>query len=171
MTNTLTCWLFKIVYFIVHLDLNPSGQESLTGKGKGSDSARKNRVSKARSRPSKNWRNLETVRTLAGRLGHSSSSLNSSLAPSSNVSSSHEKLTVSSSGTTTVAISSAGSHQSIRSESILVIHKNVKKAQTVGAQFQHSLQSLMVALNTANPFFVRCIKSNRLKVYQKKKRA
>ena len=166
MTNSLTVGLFKL-YFIVHLDLNPLGQESLTGKGKGSDSARKNRVSKARSRPSKNWRNLETVRTLAGRLGHSSSSLNSSLAPSSNVSSSHEKLTVSSSGTTTVAISSAGSHQSIRSESILVIHKNVKKAQTVGAQFQHSLQSLMVALNTANPFFVRCIKSNRLKVYQK----
>lgn len=46
----------------------------------------------------------------------------------------------------------------------MVVHKNVKKAQTVGAQFQHSLQSLMVALNTANPFFVRCIKSNRLKV-------
>jgi hypothetical protein len=26
----------------------------------------------------------------------------------------------------------------------------------------------MVALNTANPFFVRCIKSNRLKVYKKR---
>lgn len=148
---------------LIFLDLTLSGQDSLTGKGKGGDSARKNRMSKARSRPSKNWRNLETVRTLAGRLGHSSSSLNSSAAPS-NVSSSHEKLTVSASGTTTVTITSAGSHQSIRSESLLVVHKNVKKAQTVGAQFQHSLQSLMVALNTANPFFVRCIKSNRLKV-------
>ena len=152
--------------FLVILELNSSGQESLSfGKGKGSDSARKNRVSKARSRPSKNWRNLETVRTLAGRLGHSSSSLNSSVAPPPpNVSCSHEKLTVSSTGTTTVTISSVGNHQSMRSESLLVVHKNVKKAQTVGAQFQHSLQSLMVALNTANPFFVRCIKSNRLKV-------
>ncbi|XP_059353222.1 unconventional myosin-IXb-like isoform X2 [Daphnia carinata] len=144
-----------------HREINSSGPDSLTGKGKHGESGRKNRVSKARSRPSKNWRNLETVKTLAGRLGHSSSSLNSSIIAS--VSSSHEKLTVTPSGSTTVTITSASSHQSIRGESLLVVHKNVKKAQTVGAQFQHSLQSLMVALNTANPFFVRCIKSNRLK--------
>ncbi|KAK4018446.1 putative Myosin-IXa [Daphnia magna] len=144
-----------------HRETHASGPDSLTGKGKIGDSGRKNRVSKARSRPSKNWRNLETVKTLAGRLGHSSSSLNSSVIAS--VSSSHERLTITPSGSTTVTISSASSHQSIRGESLLVVHKNVKKAQTVGAQFQHSLQSLMVALNTANPFFVRCIKSNRLK--------
>ncbi|KAI9565582.1 hypothetical protein GHT06_009374 [Daphnia sinensis] len=144
-----------------HRETNASGPDSLTGKGKIGEGGRKNRVSKARSRPSKNWRNLETVKTLAGRLGHSSSSLNSSIIAS--VSSSHEKLTITPSGSTTVTISSASSHQSIRGESLLVVHKNVKKAQTVGAQFQHSLQSLMVALNTANPFFVRCIKSNRLK--------
>lgn len=81
------------------------------------------------------------------------------------MSSSHEKLAVTAAtGSATATLSAVVSHQSIRGESLLVVHKNVKKAQTVGAQFQHSLQSLMVALNNANPFFVRCIKSNRLKV-------
>lgn len=142
------------------IDNNSSGGDSLGGRGK-SDASRKNRSSKLRSRPSKNWRNLDTVRTLAGRLGHSSGSLSSAAAPSS-ATSSHEKLAVTTSAT--IALSSVGNHQSVRSESLLAAHKNVKKAQTVGAQFQHSLQSLMVALNNANPFFVRCIKSNRLKV-------
>lgn len=35
---------------------------------------------------------------------------------------------------------------------------------TVSAQFQHSLHSLMDTLNQANPFFIRCIKSNANKV-------
>ena len=101
----------------------------------------------SRSRASKNWRNLETVKTLASRL-------QSTPCMSTSVTASHERLA---SGT-----SLASSRESITSN----IHKNVKKAQTVGAQFQHSLQSLMVALNKANPFFVRCIKSNRLKVFK-----
>lgn len=151
-------------YMLTALDTSSSGQDSLTGRGKG-DGSRKNRVSKARSRPSKNWRNLETVRTLAGRLGHNSSSLTNTSGASASVSSSHEKLAVASAAAAPGVLSSAGSHQSVRGESILAVHKNVKKAQTVGAQFQHSLQSLMVALNNANPFFVRCIKSNRLKVF------
>lgn len=39
-----------------------------------------------------------------------------------------------------------------------------KQPLTVTAQFQQSLQSLMVTLNQANPFFIRCIKSNANKV-------
>lgn len=39
-----------------------------------------------------------------------------------------------------------------------------KQPQTVAAQFQHSLSALMDTLNQANPFFIRCIKSNREKV-------
>lgn len=35
---------------------------------------------------------------------------------------------------------------------------------TVTAQFQQSLHSLMDTLNQANPFFIRCIKSNGDKV-------
>nr|CAD7430807.1 unnamed protein product [Timema monikensis] len=35
-----------------------------------------------------------------------------------------------------------------------------KQPLTVTAQFQQSLQSLMDTLNQANPFFIRCIKSN-----------
>ena len=151
-----------------------------------SAASRKLRPFKSRCRSSKNWRNLETVKTLAGKLGQSglsvstasnaasapaacaptpvSNSTGSSLASVSmtslaSVSASHEKLCAvasrdSSVVAVAVAVSSGGAP-----------HKNAKKAQTVGAQFQHSLQSLMVALNNANPFFVRCVKSNRLKVY------
>uniref|UniRef100_A0A2A4JC52 Unconventional myosin-IXa-like n=1 Tax=Heliothis virescens TaxID=7102 RepID=A0A2A4JC52_HELVI len=39
-----------------------------------------------------------------------------------------------------------------------------KQPQTVAAQFQHSLSALMDTLNQANPFFIRCIKSNGEKV-------
>ncbi|CAB3374023.1 Hypothetical predicted protein [Cloeon dipterum] len=42
--------------------------------------------------------------------------------------------------------------------------KTRKQPQTVSAQFQQSLHSLMVTLNQANPFFIRCIKSNANKV-------
>ncbi|KAJ2949671.1 hypothetical protein O0L34_g15597 [Tuta absoluta] len=39
-----------------------------------------------------------------------------------------------------------------------------KQPLTVAAQFQHSLAQLMETLNQANPFFIRCIKSNSDKV-------
>lgn len=39
-----------------------------------------------------------------------------------------------------------------------------KQPLTVSAQFQQSLHSLMDTLNQANPFFIRCIKSNSHKV-------
>ncbi|GBP31606.1 Unconventional myosin-IXa [Eumeta japonica] len=39
-----------------------------------------------------------------------------------------------------------------------------KQPLTVAAQFQHSLAALMETLNQANPFFIRCIKSNGDKV-------
>ena len=39
-----------------------------------------------------------------------------------------------------------------------------KQPHTVTAQFQQSLQALMETLNTANPYFIRCIKSNANKV-------
>ncbi|XP_077291257.1 unconventional myosin-IXa-like isoform X3 [Arctopsyche grandis] len=39
-----------------------------------------------------------------------------------------------------------------------------KQPLTVAAQFQHSLHSLMDTLNQANPFFIRCIKSNGEKI-------
>jgi myosin-9 len=43
-------------------------------------------------------------------------------------------------------------------------HKARKQPLTVTAQFQQSLHSLMDTLNQANPFFIRCIKSNAEKV-------
>ncbi|KYM92342.1 Myosin-IXa [Atta colombica] len=39
-----------------------------------------------------------------------------------------------------------------------------KQPMTVSAQFQQSLHSLMDTLNQANPFFIRCIKSNANKI-------
>ncbi|XP_017881675.1 unconventional myosin-IXa-like isoform X2 [Ceratina calcarata] len=42
-----------------------------------------------------------------------------------------------------------------------------KQPMTVSAQFQQSLHSLMDTLNQANPFFIRCIKSNANKVPNK----
>ncbi|XP_054286933.1 unconventional myosin-IXa-like isoform X1 [Macrosteles quadrilineatus] len=43
-------------------------------------------------------------------------------------------------------------------------HKARKQPLTVTAQFQQSLHSLMDTLNQANPFFIRCIKSNAEKI-------
>lgn len=44
-------------------------------------------------------------------------------------------------------------------------HYNPRKQPiSVSQQFQQSLHSLMVTLNQANPFFIRCIKSNSDKV-------
>lgn len=48
-----------------------------------------------------------------------------------------------------------------------VSSKNVnprKQPLSVSQQFQQSLHSLMITLNQANPFFIRCIKSNSDKV-------
>ena len=39
-----------------------------------------------------------------------------------------------------------------------------KQPPSVSAQFQWSLSRLMTTLNQANPFFIRCIKSNTEKV-------
>ncbi|XP_060525524.1 unconventional myosin-IXa-like isoform X2 [Cylas formicarius] len=44
------------------------------------------------------------------------------------------------------------------------IGKARKQPLTVAAQFQQSLHSLMDTLNQANPFFIRCIKSNANKI-------
>lgn len=143
------------------------GRESLSGKKSGESSRKSStssRSSKSRSsRTSKNWRNLESVKTLASRLGHNSASLTS--VAGSATSSSHERLPLVMSNSVPGAITASGAGaSSVRDPGLIIVHKNLKKAHTVGAQFQHSLQSLMVALNTANPYFVRCVKSNRLKV-------
>lgn len=49
-----------------------------------------------------------------------------------------------------------------------VSSKNVnprKQPLSVSQQFQQSLHSLMITLGQANPFFIRCIKSNSDKVF------
>ena len=141
------------------VELNTEKVVLRTSKGKThQEVVRKNRPSKARCRPSKNWRNLETVKTLAGRLGQSPLS---TVVPPTNPSAP--------ASASTSSVSTSAAHEKLcampsRESVATVVYKNLKKTQTVGAQFQHSLQSLMVALNTANPFFVRCVKSNRLKV-------
>ncbi|XP_024085498.1 unconventional myosin-IXa-like isoform X2 [Cimex lectularius] len=51
-----------------------------------------------------------------------------------------------------------------RTQSLGQMGKARKQPMTVTAQFQQSLLSLMDTLNQANPFFIRCIKSNSNKV-------
>ncbi|KAF6210863.1 hypothetical protein GE061_013974 [Apolygus lucorum] len=51
-----------------------------------------------------------------------------------------------------------------RTQSVSQMSKTRKQPFTVTAQFQQSLISLMDTLNQANPFFIRCIKSNSNKV-------
>ncbi|KAK9506129.1 hypothetical protein O3M35_008120 [Rhynocoris fuscipes] len=51
-----------------------------------------------------------------------------------------------------------------RTQSIGQMGKARKQPMTVTAQFQQSLHSLMDTLNQANPFFIRCIKSNSNKI-------
>lgn len=51
-----------------------------------------------------------------------------------------------------------------QSYSTALCNKARKQPLTVSAQFQLSLHSLMETLNQANPFFIRCIKSNSEKV-------
>lgn len=82
--------------------------------------SRKNRSFRPKDHSKKGLKNLQTVKTLAGR---------------------------------TQSYGTAG--------------KARKQPMTVSAQFQASLHSLMDTLNQANPFFIRCIKSNANKVSNK----
>ncbi|XP_063930776.1 unconventional myosin-IXa-like isoform X2 [Zophobas morio] len=81
----------------------------------------KNKSFRPRERGKKGLKNLQSVKTLAGRTG----------------------------------ITATNQGQ---------LGKARKQPMTVTAQFQQSLHSLMDTLNQANPFFIRCIKSNGNKV-------
>ncbi|KAL3279519.1 hypothetical protein HHI36_017028 [Cryptolaemus montrouzieri] len=85
---------------------------------------RKNKSFRPRERGKKGLKNLQSVKTLAGRTGISSTSQGQ-------------------------------------------LGKARKQPTTVTAQFQQSLHSLMDTLNQANPFFIRCIKSNANKIPNK----
>lgn len=78
---------------------------------------RKNKSFRPRERGKKGLKNLQSVKTLAGRTG-------------------------------------------ITAQAQGQLGKARKQPMTVIAQFQQSLHSLMDTLNQANPFFIRCIKSN-----------
>lgn len=80
--------------------------------------SRKNKSFRPRERGKKGLKNLQSVKTLAGRTAASQAQLG----------------------------------------------KARKQPLTVAAQFQQSLHSLMDTLNQANPFFIRCIKSNGNKI-------
>ncbi|KYB28979.1 Unconventional myosin-IXb-like Protein [Tribolium castaneum] len=82
---------------------------------------RKNKSFRPRERSKKGLKNLQSVKTLAGRTG----------------------------------ITATNQGQ---------LGKARKQPMTVTAQFQQSLHSLMDTLNQANPFFIRCIKSNSNKI-------
>jgi myosin heavy subunit len=82
---------------------------------------RKNKSFRPRERGKKGLKNLQSVKTLAGRTG----------------------------------ITATNQGQ---------LGKARKQPMTVTAQFQQSLHSLMDTLNQANPFFIRCIKSNGNKI-------
>lgn len=84
---------------------------------------RKNKSFRPRERGKKGLKNLQSVKTLAGRTGIT------------------------------------GTNQQLG--------KARKQPLTVTAQFQQSLHSLMDTLNQANPFFIRCIKSNGNKIPNK----
>ncbi|KAJ8975586.1 hypothetical protein NQ317_000015, partial [Molorchus minor] len=81
----------------------------------------KNKSFRPRERGKKGLKNLQSVKTLAGRTG-------------------------------------------ITSQAQGQLGKARKQPMTVIAQFQQSLHSLMDTLNQANPFFIRCIKSNSDKI-------
>ncbi|XP_018320013.1 unconventional myosin-IXa isoform X2 [Agrilus planipennis] len=81
---------------------------------------KKNKSFRPRERGKKGLKNLQSVKTLAGRTG----------------------------------LAAAGAQPG----------KSRKQPLTVAAQFQQSLHSLMDTLNQANPYFIRCIKSNGNKI-------
>ncbi|KAL1117614.1 hypothetical protein AAG570_003929 [Ranatra chinensis] len=92
-------------------------QQQLTIETKATNNHRKNKSFRPRERGKKGLKNLQSVKTLAG-----------------------------------------------RTQSYGQIGKARKQPLTVTAQFQQSLHSLMDTLNQANPFFIRCIKSNSNKI-------
>ncbi|XP_043474580.1 unconventional myosin-IXa-like isoform X2 [Leptopilina heterotoma] len=124
-------WAILRAFFRAHFAFQEAGRIHRHGRTDGSKTSvqnryrtpnenliRKNKSFRPRERGKKGLKNLQTVKTLAGRT------------------------------------QSYGTGPG----------KARKQPMTVSAQFQQSLHSLMDTLNQANPFFIRCIKSNANKV-------
>ncbi|XP_014602153.1 PREDICTED: unconventional myosin-IXb-like isoform X2 [Polistes canadensis] len=124
-------WAILRAFFRAHFAFQEAGRAHRHGRADGNKTSaqnryrtpnenliRKNKSFRPRERGKKGLKNLQTVKTLAGRT------------------------------------QSYGSGPG----------KARKQPMTVSAQFQQSLHSLMDTLNQANPFFIRCIKSNANKV-------
>ncbi|XP_035732171.1 unconventional myosin-IXa-like isoform X2 [Vespa mandarinia] len=124
-------WAILRAFFRAHFAFQEAGRAHRHGRADGSKTSaqnryrtpnenliRKNKSFRPRERGKKGLKNLQTVKTLAGRT------------------------------------QSYGTGPG----------KARKQPMTVSAQFQQSLHSLMDTLNQANPFFIRCIKSNANKV-------
>ncbi|XP_033226545.1 unconventional myosin-IXb-like isoform X2 [Belonocnema kinseyi] len=124
-------WAILRAFFRAHFAFQEAGRAHRHGRTDGSKTSvqnryrtpnenliRKNKSFRPRERGKKGLKNLQTVKTLAGRT------------------------------------QSYGTGPG----------KARKQPMTVSAQFQQSLHSLMDTLNQANPFFIRCIKSNANKV-------
>nr|XP_034195854.1 unconventional myosin-IXAa-like isoform X2 [Osmia lignaria] len=124
-------WAILRAFFRAHFAFQEAGRAHRHGRADGTKASvqnryrtpnenliRKNKSFRPRERGKKGLKNLQTVKTLAGR------------------------------------IQSYGTGPG----------KARKQPMTVSAQFQQSLHSLMDTLNQANPFFIRCIKSNANKV-------
>ncbi|XP_076288851.1 unconventional myosin-IXa isoform X4 [Lasioglossum baleicum] len=127
-------WAILRAFFRAHFAFQEAGRAHRHGRADGTKASvqnryrtpnenliRKNKSFRPRERGKKGLKNLQTVKTLAGRT------------------------------------QSYGSGPG----------KARKQPMTVSAQFQQSLHSLMDTLNQANPFFIRCIKSNANKVPNK----
>ncbi|XP_006608884.1 unconventional myosin-IXa-like isoform X3 [Apis dorsata] len=124
-------WAILRAFFRAHFAFQEAGRAHRHGRADGTKTSiqnryrtpnenliRKNKSFRPRERGKKGLKNLQTVKTLAGRT------------------------------------QSYGTGPG----------KARKQPMTVSAQFQQSLHSLMDTLNQANPFFIRCIKSNANKV-------
>ncbi|KAK2583519.1 hypothetical protein KPH14_009475 [Odynerus spinipes] len=124
-------WAILRAFFRAHFAFQEAGRAHRHGRADGNKTSaqnryrtpnenliRKNKSFRPRERGKKGLKNLQTVKTLAGRT------------------------------------QSYGTGPG----------KARKQPMTVSAQFQQSLHSLMDTLNQANPFFIRCIKSNANKV-------
>ncbi|XP_046748909.1 unconventional myosin-IXAa-like isoform X5 [Diprion similis] len=129
-------WAILRAFFRAHFAFQEAGRAHRHGRADGNKSSvqnryrtpnenliRKNKSFRPRERGKKGLKNLQTVKTLAGR---------------------------------TQSYGAGGGPGKAR-----------KQPMTVSAQFQQSLHSLMDTLNQANPFFIRCIKSNANKVPNK----
>uniref|UniRef100_A0A1B6CWZ1 Unconventional myosin-IXb-like n=2 Tax=Clastoptera arizonana TaxID=38151 RepID=A0A1B6CWZ1_9HEMI len=125
-------WAILRAFFRAHFAFNEAGRKHRQNRADGTKTSsihnrfrthtpndnliRKNKSFRPRERGKKGLKNLESIKTLAGR---------------------------------------TQSH---------TMSKARKQPLTVTAQFQQSLHSLMDTLNQANPFFIRCIKSNADKI-------